>query len=136
MNAITVVRAGISSAVFTLTLTSCESVAIDYSPTGVHLDSTRISVEIPATDVGGASVAPAFFGEERPFLGRFFVAADYQANGRGVAVLSHDIWVGHFRSLPGVVGSQLVVNGGSVTVVGIARPGFGHSGAGLVWFPN
>ncbi len=136
MYPLTVARSGISFAMFTLTLTSCEPAETSYAATRFHLDSGQVIVEVPAVDVGGAFVTQLFFANERPFLGRFFVPAEHQADEPGVAVLSHDLWVEHFRSLPMVVGSQMTVNGSSVTVVGVAPPGFGPSRAGLVWLPN
>lgn len=135
MYPLTVVRSGISFAMFTFTLTSCEPAETTYAATRFHIDSGQITVGVPAVDVGGALVTQLFFADERPLLGRFFVPAEHQADEPGVAVLSHDLWVEHFRSLPGVAGSQITVNGSSVTVVGVAPPGFG-SRAGLVWLPN
>jgi MacB-like periplasmic core domain len=136
MYPLTVAGVGISVAMFTLTLTSCEPTETSYSATRFHLDSGQIIVEVPAVDVGGAFVTQLFLADERPWLGRFFDQAEHQADEPAVAVLSHDLWVEHFRSLPGVVGSQITVNGSSVTVVGVAPPGFGPSRAGLVWLPN
>src|SRR5271163_1249033 len=61
----------------------------------------------------------------RPFLGRVFSAQDETAPGANpVAVLSYGYWTRHFGSDPNILNKQLAVNGSSLTVVGVARPGF------------
>jgi len=61
----------------------------------------------------------------RPFLGRVFSAQDESAPGANpVTVLSYGYWTRHFGSDPNILNKQLVVNGSSLTVVGVARPGF------------
>ena len=61
----------------------------------------------------------------RPFLGRVFSAQDETAPGANpVAVLSFGYWTRHFGSDPNILNKQLAANGNSLTVVGVARPGF------------
>src|SRR5580693_9068416 len=61
----------------------------------------------------------------RPFLGRVFSAQDETAPGANpVAVLSYGYWTRHFGSDPNILNKQLAVNGNSLTVVGVTRPGF------------
>jgi predicted permease len=61
----------------------------------------------------------------RPFLGRVLTAQDETAPGANpVTVLSYGYWTRHFGSDPNILNKQLAVNGSSVTVVGVARPGF------------
>ncbi len=61
----------------------------------------------------------------RPFLGRVFSAQDETAPGANpVTVLSYGYWTRHFGSDPNILNKQLAVNGNSLTVVGVARPGF------------
>src|SRR5271169_1270075 len=61
----------------------------------------------------------------RPFLGRVFNAQDETApSANPVTVLSYGYWTRHFGSDPNILNKQLVVNGNSLTVVGVARPGF------------
>jgi predicted permease len=61
----------------------------------------------------------------RPFLGRVLTAQDETAPGANpVAVLSYGYWTRHFGSDPNILNKQLAVNGNSLTVVGVARPGF------------
>src|SRR5277367_1240054 len=61
----------------------------------------------------------------RPYLGRVFGSPDETApGGKPVTVLSYGYWTRHFGSDPNILNKQLVVNGNSLTVVGVARPGF------------
>ena len=58
-------------------------------------------------------------------LGRVFSASDETAPGANtLAVLSYGYWARHFGSDPGILNKQIVVNGTSLTVVGVARAGF------------
>jgi predicted permease len=61
----------------------------------------------------------------RPALGRLLTPEDDAAPGAGMlAVLSHDFWRTRFDESAAVVGESLVVNGQSLTIVGVAPPGF------------
>src|SRR6202789_1658500 len=61
----------------------------------------------------------------RPFLGRVLAAQDETAPAANpVAVLSYGYWTRHFGSDPNILNKQIAVNGNSLTVVGVARPGF------------
>jgi predicted permease len=60
-----------------------------------------------------------------PALGRLIVPADDRALGEPRAVvLSHAYWQRRFASNPAVLGQTLLVNGQSLTIVGVAPPGF------------
>jgi predicted permease len=61
----------------------------------------------------------------RPFIGRVFSAQDETAPGANpVTVLSYGYWTRHFGSDSNILNKPLAVNGNSLTVVGVARPGF------------
>jgi len=69
----------------------------------------------------------------RPFLGRVLTAQDETAPGANlVTVLSYGYWTRHFGSDPNILNKQLAVNGNSLTVVGVARPGFTGVQVGLI----
>ena len=62
-----------------------------------------------------------------PVLGRWFLPEEEGegAGGRArVTVMSHDIWVRRFAADPGVLGSSVIINGVSYTVLGVLPPGF------------
>ncbi len=61
----------------------------------------------------------------QPALGRLFTPNDDTApGGHPVVVLSHDFWSSRFGLDPAVLNEQMVVNGVSLTVVGVAARGF------------
>lgn len=60
-----------------------------------------------------------------PQRGRFFLAGeDRGAGAHPVLVLSDRLWRQHFGADPAILGRSLLVNGASLTVVGIAPPRF------------
>ena len=74
-----------------------------------------------------------------PAAGRLLVPADVSVPGREpVAVIAHDYWRTHHGSDPAAVGRRLVVNGRTVTIVGVAPPRFQGTTLGLafdLWLP-
>lgn len=61
----------------------------------------------------------------QPALGRVLVPSDDVTPGaHPVVVLSHGYWASHFGQDPSVLNEQIVVNGTSLTVVGVAARGF------------
>jgi predicted permease len=58
-------------------------------------------------------------------LGRTFTPDDDRIpNGHPQAVLSYSFWQNRFASDPGIVNKTLVINGHSMTVIGVAQAGF------------
>ncbi len=71
----------------------------------------------------------------QPAVGRLLLPDDDRAPGTGpVAVLSHEYWETTFGAQRSVVGSTIVVNGQSLTVVGVAPRGF--RGTTIGTFPS
>jgi predicted permease len=61
----------------------------------------------------------------RPALGRLFVPADDQTIGAHyIAVLSHGYWESQLGSDPDVLNETIIINGQSMTIVGVAPRGF------------
>ena len=61
----------------------------------------------------------------RPAIGRLFTEADDQSVGTNfVAVLSYAFWQSRLGGDPGVLGKPIIVNGQSLTIVGVAAEGF------------
>ena len=74
-----------------------------------------------------------------PALGRLLSPEDDALpGGHPVVVLSHRSWLSRFGAEQGVLGKDILVNGRSYTVVGVAAPGFGGTeivGAPEVFIP-
>ncbi|MBI4472976.1 MAG: ABC transporter permease [Acidobacteria bacterium] len=75
----------------------------------------------------------------RPVVGRLISTADDERPGaHPVTVISYDAWRRRFGADPAVVGRNVVVNGRSFTVTGVAPPGFQGVEVAFVaemWFP-
>ena len=69
----------------------------------------------------------------QPAVGRLMSPGDDKAPGEApVAVLSHDYWRKRFNADPSVVGDRLIVNGQSLTIIGVAPAGFRGTTLGSV----
>src|SRR5262245_19012936 len=67
----------------------------------------------------------------QPALGRLFAPEDDQTEGEGrVAILSHAFWQSRFAGTPDVLTAPLVVNGQSLTIIGVAPRGFSGTTVG------
>ncbi|MBL0940761.1 MAG: ABC transporter permease [Gemmatimonadaceae bacterium] len=87
----------------------------------------NLAVNGEATTVDGMYVSGSYFGVLglSPTLGRLIQPADDEPVGTNfVTVLSHEFWQNRFGSDPAVVGKTVIVNGRSLTVVGVAPAGF------------
>jgi putative ABC transport system permease protein len=85
-----------------------------------------------------ANVMPAVFGVlgTPALLGRPIVDSDAQPGAAQVAVLEHDLWTNRFGSDSSIVGSDIVLDGRKITVVGVMPPRFSVPGnAAEIWTP-
>jgi hypothetical protein len=76
---------------------------------------------------GGMFVSGSYFPVLglQPHLGRLFTPDDDRNPGEHtVAVLSHGFWERDLGADPGVLNRTIVVNGQTLTIVGVAPPGF------------
>ena len=75
----------------------------------------------------------------KPALGRFFTQQDDKAPGaHPVAVITYNCWQKRFAGSTDVIGKNVIVNGRSFTVIGVAGQGFHGSEISYVpemWFP-
>src|SRR4030095_7959408 len=70
-----------------------------------------------------------------PALGRLIGPQDEpQVGESAVAVLSYEYWQSSLGADPGVVGQTLVVNGQTLTIIGVAPKGF--AGTTFGWNPS
>jgi predicted permease len=68
----------------------------------------------------------------RPAIGRLLTPEDDKTPGEShVVVLSHDFWRTRFAQDPGVINQTLIVNGQTMTIVGVAPQGFDGTTLGL-----
>lgn len=76
--------------------------------------------------VEGSLVTSAFFSTlgVQPHVGRLFVPDEEVGQPQPVAVLGYDLWRRRFGADPAAVGREVVLNGHSFTVIGVAQPGF------------
>jgi predicted permease len=77
--------------------------------------------------IDGQLVSGNFFSQldVKPALGRLLAADDDRVgSAHPVAVVSHAFWQQQLGADPNIVGRELLLNGNSVTVVGVAPPGF------------
>jgi predicted permease len=82
-----------------------------------------LTIDRESSAVFGAVVSRNYFEilGAKPSRGRFFGAND---GAEPVVVISHDLWRRRFREDAGAVGQTVLVNGASVTIVGVAPPEF------------
>ena len=80
-----------------------------------------------AVTVRGTQVSGSYFPALglRPATGRLFgPEVDEAIGGHPVVVLTHDFWQSELEGSPHVIGDVLVVNGRSLTIVGVTPAGF------------
>jgi predicted permease len=74
-----------------------------------------------------------------PVLGRFFVPQDDRVPAQSpYAVLSYDFWQRRFARSPSVLGTNIRLGNATLTVIGVAGPGFSGENVGQqpdVWAP-
>jgi putative ABC transport system permease protein len=74
-----------------------------------------------------------------PALGRFFTLDDDQAAGADpVAVITDTCWHKRFGGSPDIIGKDVIINGRTFSIIGVAAPGFYGSEISYVpemWFP-
>src|SRR5271165_1469806 len=83
----------------------------------------------------GMLVSGSYFPllEVVPAAGRLFTPNDDKAAGASpVAVLGHGYWTSHFNQSGSVVSDQILINGVSFTVIGVAPEGFLGTSLGVI----
>ena len=79
-----------------------------------------------AERVQGMKASASLFAMLRaaPALGRVLVPEDERGSGARVVVLTHRFWSRRFGANPGVLGTQVLLNGDAYTIVGVLPAGF------------
>ena len=83
-------------------------------------------------------VSPGFFEAlgAQAFLGRTFLADEYQVGSSPVVVVGYQWWQRHFGSDPHLIGKKLMFNNQWTTVVGIMPPDFEYPPGRELWAPR
>ena len=87
--------------------------------------------------IAGALVSADFFrtlGID-PAIGRYFAEGEDRPGSDGVAVISHALWRRRFAAEHDVVGRSLMVDGRTLTVIGVAAAGFSFPERAEIWIP-
>jgi putative ABC transport system permease protein len=71
----------------------------------------------------------------RPLLGRTFTPEEFKGIGGSAVILSHRLWQRRFGGDPNVIGKQLAVEQGSITIVGVMPPDFKLPASAEAWTP-
>lgn len=102
--------------------------------------SWDLMVDGRAEALRGWAVSPGFFRAVgvQPPLGRTFLPEEYDYPGEQspVVLLSYGTWTDRFGADPGIVGSDIVLEGQAVTVVGVLPPGFALPDPAELWGPR
>ena len=93
---------------------------------GIARVYTRTAAEREAMTASLQLVSASFFPvlDVSPAVGRLLTGRDGSESSESVAVLSYAYWQRRFGGSPEVVGSPLVINGASFTIVGVAARDF------------
>ncbi len=91
-----------------------------------------------AHKVDGARVSGEFFAmlKTSAYLGRTFTTTDEQQNAEPVALISHDLWQGHFGQDKEIVGRTITLSGKVYTIIGVLPHGFHYPevlGKAQIW---
>ena len=124
---------------------------VDYRNTLTTFEAFAVSRPLDANLTGGGEpervraleVSADFFRvfELAPALGRTFLPHEDQPGAERVALVSDALWKRRLGRAPGVLGTQLALNGQTFTIVGVMPPGFGwgraygNDRAADVWLP-
>jgi putative ABC transport system permease protein len=95
------------------------------------------STGAPAQNIQAARVSANFFAVLgiSPAIGRSFNAEEDREGGPAAVIVSHDFWQQHLNSRSDAVGSTLLVDGTSRTIVGVMPLNFRHPYRALLWVP-
>ena len=104
--------------------------AIRYDAVNLALADRALRLNMAATSANFFDV----FGVG-PQLGRLFVPADEDAGHAPVVVISYNLWQGQFGGQADVVGKNLVLDGSTYSIIGVAPKGFQYPDKTELWLP-
>src|SRR5690349_9573149 len=129
-------RAGDCEVVFSYAMfRDLQKVQTVFTDIAAHVGfGANLAYEAQTSSGEGLLVSGSYFPvlELQPALGRLLDSNDDKLVGESrVAVLSYNYWSARFGLDPTVLNKQLIVNGQSLTVVGVAPQGFDGTTIGL-----
>ena len=129
-------RAGDCEVVFTYPMfRDLQKVQTVFTDIAAHVDFRANLAHDGQTSSGdGLLVSGSYFPvlELQPALGRLLDPNDDRAvGGSRVVVLGYNDWSSRFGLDPTILGKQIIVNGQSLTIVGVAPKGFGGTTIGI-----
>ena len=129
-------QAGGCDAVFSYPMfRDLEKVQTVFSALGAHVSfGANLSVRGQTQNGEGLLVSGSYFPAlgVKPAIGRLLGPDDDRTIGEShVVVLSHAYWQSHFGLDPGVLNQSIIVNGQTMTIVGVAERGFDGTTLGL-----
>ena len=113
--------------------------ADDKAPaTSYRVDNFTYNSDSASQTIRGACVTTAFFQalKAQPWLGRLFLADEYQSGRGQVVVLSNRFWKRRLGADPNCIGRTLQLNGRSFTIIGVMPPTFEFPSGVDVWVPE
>src|SRR5256885_3760412 len=122
-------QAGDCDAVFSYAMfRDLQTVQTSFTGIAAHLlVGVNLAFEEQTMNADGLMVSGNYFQvlQVQPAVGRLFDSRDDRLVGEApVAVLSHGFWTSKFGGDPGVLNKTIIVNGQTLTIVGVAAPGF------------
>ena len=129
-------QAGTCDAVFSYPMfRDLERVQTSFTGIAAHVSfGANLAARGQTENSDGLLVSGSYFSVLglQPAIGRLLGPDDDKAPGEShVVVLSHAYWVRRFGGDPGVLGQALVVNGQSMTIVGVGPRGFDSTTLGV-----
>jgi len=103
----------------------------------IRWGQSNLANDVQAERIETAVTSANFFEVfgAQPQAGRLFALADEQAGHAPVVVISHKLWLKRFGGEANAVGQQLILDGKSYTVIGVAPAGFQYPDKTELWFP-
>ena len=97
-----------------------------HSPATYRVAELTLNHDGTAQTVHVAYVTPHFFqtAGDRPFLGRLFLAQEYQSSSAPLVIISHLAWRQRFKADLAVIGTTIRLNDKDFTVIGVMPPSF------------
>lgn len=85
-----------------------------------------------------AQVTEEFFAvvDRPPWLGRIFIAQEFEEHAEPVVLLSHELWDSQLGGRPQIIGGTLQLNGRDRTVIGVMPPAIGWPPGVQLWIPQ